>query len=164
MNINKLVTLALFTAMSLALFVVELQLPTIIPAVPGVKLGLANIVTLFILHRKDFTAVDALLVVVARVCLAGFLTGNLFSLLYSFSGWIAALLVMIAFRKLFKSKLIPVTAVAGALAHNTMQICVAVFIAGAGMLLYLPVLVLSGILSGLLTGFATNLIIRNVKI
>jgi heptaprenyl diphosphate synthase len=161
--IKKIVTLALLTAVSLILFVVESQFPPITP-IPGIKLGLANMVTLFILYRKGFKAIDAVLVIAARVILAALITGSLFSLMFSFCGGIAAVLTMILFRKLLGNKLIPVTSVAGAIAHNITQLTVALLVyMSMGILLYLPALMLGGILSGLITGIAITTILRRLR-
>jgi heptaprenyl diphosphate synthase len=167
---KKTVTLALLTAVSLILFIVEMQIPPIIP-IGGVKIGLANMVTLFILYNRRsiwcdaLGAPDAVLVVIARVLLAGLVTGSLFSLMFSFAGGITAVFTMLLFRKILRGKLIPVVSVAGALAHNTAQIAVAVLVYGGfGVLLYFPALVLSGILSGLITGFAAAIILKRMKI
>ena len=160
---RKTVTLALFTAMSLILFVVEMQIPPLTP-IPGIKLGLCNIIPLFILHKREYKAFDAVLVVFARVLLAGAITGSSTSLIFSLCGSLAAILIMIGFRKLFGGKLIPTTSVAGALAHNITQVTVAVVIySSTSVLLYLPILIFGAILSGLLTGFAVTLILRRLS-
>ncbi|MCL2633215.1 MAG: Gx transporter family protein [Oscillospiraceae bacterium] len=159
---RKLVVLALLTAVSLCLFVVEMQVPNLIP-VPGVKLGLANIITLFILYDNRFKWSDAVLVVIARVGLAALVTGNVYALLYSFVGGIFALAVMLLMKKVFEGKLIPVVSVAGGITHNIGQVVVAVIIYGAGVLFYLPVLVLGGIASGLLTGFTAVFLLKRLK-
>ncbi|MCL2071365.1 MAG: Gx transporter family protein [Oscillospiraceae bacterium] len=156
---KNIVVLALLTAVSLILFAVELQIPPITP-IPHIKIGLANTVTLFILYKKGFGGADAVFVVIARVLLASLVTGSLFSLLFSFSGGIVAVLVMTSLKKLFPP---PVTSVAGALAHNLMQVAVAVFIYGGfGVLIYLPALVLGGIIAGLLTGFTMTIILSRL--
>jgi len=157
---KKLVLLALLTAVSLVLFVIEAQMPPILYPMPGIKIGLANTVTLFILHKRGFTAVDALLVVVTRVLLAALVTGTPFSLLFSLSGGIAAVGVMLLYRKVLHGRWIPITSVMGAIAHNITQITVAVFVSGRGILLFLPVLILGAIASGLITGFAVAIIVR----
>jgi heptaprenyl diphosphate synthase len=161
-NIKKLSVLALLTAVSLVLFVVEMQIPPFTP-IPGIKLGLANMITLFVLYRNVFKWSDAVLIVIVRVLLSGLITGNLFALLFSLSGGIAAVFTMLLFRKILSGKLIPVTSVAGAVAHNIAQITAAVLISGSGVLLYLPILIFGGILSGLLTGFTVTIIINRLK-
>jgi len=159
MKLQRLTTLALLTAVSLVLFMVEAQIPPMTP-VPGIKLGLANIITLFILYDKKCKWRDAVLVVVVRVLLAGLITGNLFALLFSLSGGLAAVFTMILFRKIAP---IPATSVAGAITHNIAQIAVATAISGAGVLLYLPILIFGGVVSGLITGFAVTIIISRLK-
>jgi heptaprenyl diphosphate synthase len=156
---GKLTALSILTATALVLFTAEAYIPPLTPF-PGIKLGLANIITLFILHRKDFSAIDALLVVIARVLLAGLVTGSLLTLAFSFSGGVAALFTMLLFRKVMCGKLIPIVSVAGAIVHNLTQISVAAIISGTAILLYLPVLILGAILSGLLTGFTVSFILR----
>jgi heptaprenyl diphosphate synthase len=159
MKTSKLVTLALLTAVSLVLFAVEMQIPPLTP-LPGIKLGLANTVSLYVLYR--FKAGDALIVVIARVLLAAFVTGNPSALLFSLTGGIAAVLIMAAARSgLGRRGLIPAVSVTGAAAHNVTQIAVAVIIYGStSILLHLPAMILGGILSGLLTGFVVMLVIR----
>jgi heptaprenyl diphosphate synthase len=164
MKAGKIVTLALLTAISLVLFVVEAQIPPLVPQVPGIKMGLANIITLFILHRREFSAADAILVVIARTSLAALIIGSPSSLIFSLSGGIAAVITMLLFQRLFRSKLIPVTSVGGALAHNTAQVAVSMLVYGSrAILLYFPALILSGILSGLLVGFTVNILLKYIK-
>ena len=159
---KKLVTLSLLAAVALALFTVELLIPPITPF-PWVKIGLANIITLFVLYRKEYTAYNALSVVIVRVLLAGLITGSPISLLFSFTGGVASLLAMVGLRKLAPTIPATITSVAGALTHNLAQIIVAVFVYGGfGVLLYLPGLVLGGIISGLITGFAIAIILRRM--
>jgi len=160
---SKIVTLSILTAMSLILFVVEMQIPPLTP-VPGIKLGLCNIITLFILHKREYKAFDAVLVVIARVLLAGLITGSATSLIFSFCGGIAAVLAMIGLRRLFGGRLVPVVSVAGAVTHNVTQVIVAMLVYGSmSVLLYLPILVLGAILSGLLTGFVVVLVLSRLK-
>ena len=159
---KKIVTLALLTAVSLVLFTVEAQLPAI-PMIPYVKIGIANIITLFILHRNGFRFYDAIMVMTARVLIASLVTGNLFSLFFSFSGGMAALLVMLLFRRVFRNGLIWATSVSGAIAHISTQVLIAVLIyGGTGIFLYIPLLVFCSIISGLLTGFVTAIILKRV--
>ncbi|MDR0197054.1 MAG: Gx transporter family protein [Oscillospiraceae bacterium] len=166
MNARKLVMLALFTAVSLCLFVIEAQIPPLTPF-PGIKTGLANIVTLFILYRKDarlkFSGMDVSAVVAARVLLSAFVTGGAFVLLFSFTGGMAAVAAMLLFRRIFKGGLIPVAGVAGAVTHNAGQLATAVFVyKSVSVLLYLPILVLGGIASGLFTGFTVKVVLNRL--
>jgi heptaprenyl diphosphate synthase len=158
---SKLTLLALLTAFSLVLFMIEAQIPPFffVP-IPGIKLGLANIITLFILYSDIFKKRDAVIITIVRILLSGLITGNLFALLFSFAGGITAVFTMIALHKFLP---IFAASVAGAIAHNAAQIAVAVFISGSSALLYLPILVFAGILSGLLTGFTVTIIITRLR-
>jgi heptaprenyl diphosphate synthase len=156
---KKTIQLSLLTAVSLILFVVEAQIPPLTP-IAGIKLGLANTVTLFIMYRGGFKGIDALLVVIARVLLAALIVGNLFALMFSFTGGVAAVLAMLLVRKALPAA---VTSVVGAVTHNLAQITVAVFISGTGVIVYLPVLILGSVLSGLITGFAVTIIIKRIR-
>jgi heptaprenyl diphosphate synthase len=161
-NTRRITTLALLTTVSLVLFVAEAQIPPLTP-LPGIKLGLANIVTLFILHNNMNKPADAVIVVIARVLLAGFVTGSLFTLMFSLSGGLAAVIVMLLFKKLLGGSLIHVTSVAGAVAHNLTQISIAAYISSAAIFLYLPALMLGAVLTGLLTGFTMIIILKHFK-
>ncbi|MCL1903735.1 MAG: Gx transporter family protein [Oscillospiraceae bacterium] len=162
--LKKTITLALLTAVSLILFTVEMQFPPLTPF-PWIKIGLANTITLFILYRRGFTALDAFLVVIARVLLAALITGSPTALLFSFCGGIAAVTAMLAFIKTVSGKKPPpaITSVAGALAHNITQIAIAVFVYGGfGVLMYLPALIIGGIMSGVITGLVTTVVLKRL--
>lgn len=154
MPARKLTLLALFTTISLAVFAIESAIPPLAP-IPGIKLGLANIVSLVLL--RHYRAGDAALVVAARILLSAFLFGHAMSLLYSLAGGLAALLVMAAFMALLQKKYVFLTGAMGGLAHNIGQIAVAAAVtAGPAVLSYLPFLILSGILTGLFTGLCAH--------
>ena len=91
MSVRKTVVLALFTTLSLAIFAIESAIPPLVP-VPGIKLGLANVVTLILL--RHFRARDAFLVLISRILLSAFLFGQALSLLYSLAGGLLSLCVM----------------------------------------------------------------------
>jgi len=159
-NTKKLSLTALFAVIALIIFIVEAQIPLPV-RVPGLKLGLANIVTLFILFLGGmWGARDVFMVLLVRVLLAAFITGNLMSLLFSFTGGMLALLVMLAVKQTLKNAPIPVVSVAGALAHNAGQLAIAAVIMGStSVFFYSPMLVAGGIISGLLTGFTVSFIL-----
>ena len=158
MNIKKLTLLALFTTASLAVYVIESAIPPLVP-IPGIKLGLANIVTLVLLRR--FSARDALLVLFCRIFLSALLFGQALSLLYSLAGGMASLAVMAGVMALLQKKLLFLTGASGGLAHNLGQLFTACIItATPGVLAYLPFLVLSGIITGIFTGFCAHFLDR----
>jgi heptaprenyl diphosphate synthase len=161
-NTKKLILTALFAGLALIIFIIEAQIPLPFYRVPGFKLGLANIVTLFMLFLGGaWKASDVFLVLLTRVFLAAFITGNLISLLFSFSGGVLALAVMLTLKTLIKNMPIPVVSVAGALAHNAGQLAAAaLYMRSMSVFFYFPALVAGGIISGLLTGFAVYILFK----
>lgn len=157
---EKVVQLAVLTGVSLGLFVIELLIPPF-PFCPSAKIGLANLITLFMLtHEKAFRATDCFLVLFSRCILASVVTGKLTAILFSLIGGILALLIMIMLRKITKSEII--MSIGGAVAHNIGQILVSLLFYGVyGVIYMIPVFMLSGILSGALTGASVMLINRN---
>lgn len=150
MPIGKLTLLALFTTLALAVYGIESLLPPIVP-IPGIKLGLANIITLIVL--KNYSGRDALLVLITRIIISSLLFGQMLSLLYSLAGGILCLLAMLLLNSLFDGHFIFITSAAGAVFHNIGQLAVAVLITQTiGVWSYLPFLILSGIITGLFTG------------
>ena len=161
MDTKKLTRLALLTALSLILYTVEAQIPPPVP-VPGVKLGLANIITVYAMFR--FGPRDTLLILLTRVLLGSFVTGAVSALIFSLSGGLLCYLVMLALRRVLTERQIWVCGVIGAVAHNIGQIlaCVAVYQTTA-VLAYLPPLLLSGIVTGLFTGLAATYLLKRLN-
>lgn len=154
MSLKKLTLLSLFTTVSLAVYAIESAIPPLVP-IPGIKLGLANIVTLVLLRR--FRATDALMVLCCRILLSALLFGQALSLLYSLAGGLASLSVMCLVMKLLRKKRIYLTGAMGGLTHNMGQLLIAWAItATGGVLAYLPFLVLSGVITGLFTGLCAG--------
>ena len=112
MRTKKLTFLALFTTLSLAIYAAESALPPLAP-IPGLKLGLANIITLVLL--RHFSVRDALLVLLARILLSALLFGQALSLLYSLAGGLFSLLVMALTMKLLQKKFLFLTGATGGL-------------------------------------------------
>ena len=156
---KKVATLALFLALAMILSYVEAIVPIPIP-VPGIKLGLANSAVLIILLLEK--PGDALLVSLVRIFLSGLLFGNAFSIIYSLSGGILSFVIMFLAIKLIK--LHPVTAsILGGVFHNIGQVIAACFILGTkAMLYYIPVLLVSGIITGALIGIISNEIHKRI--
>lgn len=152
MNTKKLTVLGLYATLSLAIYAAESALPPLAP-IPGFKLGLANIITIILLHRYSFR--DAALVLTVRILLSAMLFGQVISLLYSLAGGIFSLSVMYPVSRLLQKKLPPLTGAMGGLAHNAGQLLVAFLITSTpGVLAYLPLLLPAGILAGLFTGLS----------
>ena len=149
---RKTATLGLFAAIAVIFGYVETLLPVFV-GIPGVKLGLANLSILFILVRYSFR--EALCVSVIRILIIGFMFGSLFSILYSLAG---ALLSMTVMTLLLKKTSLSLTAVSicGGVTHNIGQLIIAAFLVQNTIVYrYMPVLLISGILTGLVIGYLT---------
>ena len=149
------------TAIALVIYVVELQIPIPFP-VPGVKLGLSNIITLFALF---FTGpVDAIIILLVRIFIGSLFSGNITAVFFSLSGGLLCYFVTIILKRFVTDKQIWVLGVFGAIAHNVGQIALAVFYTGTKEIaLYLPVLILAGVITGLFTGLAAQYLINGLK-
>jgi len=157
---HKTALMALFSVIALVIFIVEAQIPFSF-TVPGLKPGLANIVTLFMLFLgANWKARDVFLVFLTRVLLAALITGQAMTLIFSLTGGVCALLIMLVVRKTLKTAAAPVVSVAGAIMHNIGQLSVAAVLTSVSVFAYTPVLIIGGIISGLLTGFAVWLLFR----
>ena len=150
--------MGVFLALALICSYVESLIP-ISFGIPGVKLGLTNIVVVLMLYCIG--AKEALAVSVCRIVLAGFLFGNLFSILYSLAGGLLSFLIMWAVKRMGKLGILPVS-VCGGIFHNIGQLAVAALVVeNYNVFYYLPVLLLAGAATGLAIGVvAQELIIR----
>lgn len=157
MRTRKLAEIAMLTAVALIIFVIELQIPNPFP-LPGVKLGLANIITVYAVYH--YRAREVLLIVVTRILLGSVFSGNMMSLFYSMAGGLLCLVGMLFLKHLLTERYIWICSVLGAVLHNIGQITVACMIAGLGMLVYLPFLLVSGCLAGAFTGICAQMVIR----
>jgi len=159
-SVRHLTVLALLTATALLLYAVEAMLPTIIP-VPGIKLGLANVVTLVTIRR--YGARDAFFVLLARILLSCFFFGQLLSLLYSLCGGLLCLLVTWGVNALLAGNYLPVTSILGAMTHNATQLLVAYLVTTVpGVFAYLPFLMISAVITGLFTGLCAHFTIQKL--
>lgn len=155
---KRLVLLAMLTAVAMILSYVESLLPSV--GIPGVKMGLANIAVIFALFRFGWKEAAALSLV--RVVLVSLLFGSVGAMLYSLAGAVLSLAVMALLRRIDRFSTVGVS-VAGGVAHNAGQILMAMLILQTKQLLgYLPVLAVSGIAGGVLTGLAAALLIRRI--
>ena len=160
-GIKRLCIDALFASVALIIFVIELQIPNLTP-IPGIKLGLANIVILLSLYLMG--SVDALAIQLARILLGCLITGNMVSLAYSLTGGMLCLVVMIILKRFLNENQIWACSAAGAIFHNIGQIIVAIVMTSViQVVYYLPILVASGIIAGLLTGISSQLLVKQMK-
>lgn len=157
---KNIALLGLFTAVALIFAYVEAILPPILPAVPGIKMGLPNIVIIFLLFRKG--PLSAACVSIIRIFLVSLLFGNTLSMLYSLAGGILSLLAMIILRQLKFMSEIGIS-VGGAVTHNIGQILMAMLLLETAELgYYLVVLIVTGTIAGILIGLLGNLFIQKI--
>lgn len=161
MKTRKLTTLALLSAIALTIFMLEAQIPPIVP-IPGVKLGLANIVTVFtvfVLGAKEGAAV-----LFVRVFLGAVFSGNFGTIFYSAAGGALAILTTIGLKFVLKKNQLWIAGCLGAIAHSIGQMIVAVWVTGTpSLLIYLPVLIVCSIITGLFTGLCAQLLVNRGK-
>ena len=148
-------------AIAMLLSFIESRLPAF-TAVPGIKMGLANIAVMFALYR--FGTRDALLVSLVRIVLISILFGSIVSMLYGIVGTIFAIVLMVILKK--RSPLSPIgVSVVGGVAHNIGQIAFACLLLGtARIAYYLPVLLLTGTLSGIAIGICSGVLIKRINV
>ena len=155
---RQLALCAVLTALALGLSTLENLFPvTLLIPLPGVKLGLANIVTVFALYQLG--ALPALAILTARCLLGGLFAGNASAMLFSLLGGLTAMLVMILLRRLRCLSIYGVS-IGGAAGHNLGQMAAALITLGNTVLGYLPFLLGISLLTGTLTGFVSSLLFR----
>ena len=155
---RKLTTLGLLTAIALTIFLVEAQIPAPVP-LPGVKPGLANIVTVFtvfVLGPKEGIGV-----LFARIFLGAVFAGNFSTIFYSAAGGACAILVTIALRKVLNRRQLWVAGCFGAIAHSIGQMAMAMLLLGTpSVIVYLPVMIIISIITGLFTGLCAQFLVN----
>lgn len=158
MKTKKLTQMALLTAIALTIFMVEAQIPALVP-IPGVKLGLANIVTVFAVFVMGPKEAAAILFV--RIFLGAVFSGNFSTIFYSAAGGLCAILVTIGLRKILTRKQLWVAGALGAIAHSVGQMAMAVLLTGTpGLLAYLPIMVVCSIITGVFTGLCAQFLVN----
>ncbi len=158
---KKLTLIGLLAALAIVLSYVEMLLPPIYAAIPGIKLGLANIVSVILLYT--LSAKEAALLTLVRVLTVALTFGNLMTLTYSIAGAILSITVMTILKKTNLFSTIGVS-IAGGVCHNLGQIIVAILITSTAEIgYYMIFLCITGILSGTLIGIAGALVIKYTK-
>ena len=154
MKTRKLTTLSLLCAIALTIFMVEAQIPALVP-IPGIKLGLANIITVFTVFAIG--AKEGALVLAVRIFLGAVFAGNFSTIFYSAAGGALAILVTILLRKILTEKQLWVAGIMGAIAHSIGQMAMAVAITQTvGLVSYLPMMIVCSIITGLFTGLCAQ--------
>jgi heptaprenyl diphosphate synthase len=160
-KIEKLAFLAMTAAIAIVLSFVESQIPAFF-TIPGVKLGLANVAIIFALYKMGFF--EAVTVSLIRIFTVFLIFGGVMPLLYSLAGAVLSLAVMYVLKRSTPLSEIGVS-VSGGVAHNIAQVTVAAFLFDSNALyLYLPVLLLSGTVAGVLIGIASAVLVKRVNI
>ena len=159
MKTKKLAFLALLTAIALTIFVIEAQIPPLVP-IAGVKMGLANVITLFALvtlGRKE-----AFTVMTLRVILGSIFAGSVVSFMYSAAGALVCFVFMAIAAYVLKRDMVWFISVIGAIGHNIGQIAIAAALTKTVQVVwYLPILMISAVITGVFTGLVTQQMLRH---
>ena len=176
MNAKRLTRLGLLSAIALTIFMVENQIPPLVP-LPGIKLGLSNIVTVFavfFLGAKEGIAVlavriflgakEGIAVLAVRIFLGAVFAGNFSTILYSAAGGALAILITVTVKPILKPGQIWVAGCLGAIAHSVGQMAVAVAVTGTpGLLAWLPIMILCSMVTGCFTGLCAQYLVKRGK-
>ena len=161
MNVKRITQLALLTTIALIIFIVELRIPNLVP-IPGVKLGLANIVTVYAMYHC--TAKETIMIVLARILLGSIFGGNISAIFYSMGGAMLCLAGMLLLSRVIGEKYLWICSILGAVLHNIGQIAVAVvMMKTTAVISYLPFLLVSGCIAGAFTGVCAQILIGRVR-
>lgn len=161
MKTKKIAVLALAIALAMILSFVESQIPAFV-AIPGVKIGLANIAVVFVLYKLGWK--EAVLISLVRVVMVSMLFGTLVSLFYSVAGAVLSLTGMVLLKKtgLFSTVAVSVT---GGVLHNVGQILMACLLLETNAIVYyLPFLILSGVIAGVVIGVVAAIMVNRVQV
>ena len=160
MSKKNVAFMGVFLALALVLSYVESLIPVFV-AVPGMKLGLANLVIVIILYCMG--PKQAYIISIARVILAGFLFGNMQSILFGLAGAMLSLTVMLLIKKTTKLKVFTVSAIGG-VCHNIGQLIVAsIVVETYSVFYYMPVLLIVGLITGVIIGIISQELIRRLR-
>lgn len=157
---TKVAYFGVFTALALIFSYVETLIPIHL-GIPGVKLGLANLIIVITLYKMGTK--EAYILSVVRIVLAGFIFANMFSILYSMAGGLLSLTVMVFLKRIDKFSVMGIS-MAGGVFHNIGQlIMAAIVLESLSITYYLPVLLVSGVLTGFLIGFIANEMLKRLS-
>ncbi len=160
-GVGRLTRLALLTAIALTIFMVEAQLP-VVTIVPGIKLGLANIVTVYAMFTLG--PGDTLMMLAGRIFLGAVFSGQMMTLIYSAAGGFLSWCVLLLLRKMLDHRQIWLCSPVAGVFHNLGQLLAAAAVMKTWTVLaYLPYLVLAGIIAGLFTGVAAQALMNRLE-
>lgn len=160
MSTQKLTRLAMFLALSLILSYLESLIP-VSASIPGIKIGLANIITMYMIYCYSIR--ETVVIMFLRVIISGFMFSGLTTIIFGILGGMVCIIVMWLLKRTSLFSIMGVS-MAGAVAHNAGQILAAyIVIQNAEIIYYMPYLCISGLVTGLLVGYISALIIRRFK-
>ena len=153
---NKVAVFGVFTSLALILSYVELLIP-INFGIPGMKLGLANLLVVILLYK------GCLLLSVIRILLSGLIFGNMFSIFYSLGGGLLSLAVMVFLKKTGQFTVAGIS-IGGGASHNVGQLLVAMFVVQTYQVgYYLPVLLIAGVITGAVIGILSAEVLKRTQ-
>ena len=159
MTTNKTEQLGVYIALAMILSYVESLIPFLF-GVPGIKLGLTNVVTVIMMYTYGIPG--ALGVAVLRAVLSGFMFGNAFSIIYSVAGCVLSFIFMYILKKTNHFAIISVSA-AGGVMHNVGQLIVAANVVKTySVIYYAPVLIIAGVFTGIIIGIVSDEIVKRI--
>ena len=159
---NKTAFFGVYISLALILSYVEALIP-ISFGVPGIKIGLANLIIVIVLYKSEKES-DALIISVVRIILSGFMFGNMFAIIYSLAGGFLSFFVMKFLKKKDSFSIIGVS-IAGGVFHNIGQLIVAMIVVESYKIsFYLPVLLIAGLITGALIGIVAGEVLKRIKI
>lgn len=157
---NKVAVFGVFTSLALILSYVELLIP-INFGIPGMKLGLTNLLVVILLYKCGPR--DALLLSVIRILLSGLIFGNMFSIFYSLGGGLLSLAVMVFLKKTGQFTVAGIS-IGGGASHNVGQLLVAMFVVQTYQVgYYLPVLLIAGVITGAVIGILSAEVLKRTQ-
>lgn len=157
---SRVAYFGVFTALALIFSYIETLIPIQL-GIPGVKLGLANLIIVIALYKISLK--ETYLLSVTRVVLSGFMFGNMFAILYSLAGGLLSLTVMAILKKTGGFSVMGVS-IAGGVSHNVGQLIVAMIVIETfSVAYYIPVLLIAGLITGMIIGIAANETLKRIK-
>ena len=161
MKAKKLTLMAMLTAIALTIFMIEAQIPPLVP-VPGIKLGLANIVTVFAVFALGPKEAASILFV--RIFLGAVFAGNFSTILYSGAGGLCAILITIGLRKILTHDQLWVAGALSAIGHSVGQMAMAIAVTSTPSLAaYLPMMIGCSVVTGIFTGLCAQFLLNRGK-
>lgn len=162
MDIKKISRLAMLISLSVVIGIIESYIPIFNNIIPGLKLGLANVIIILVLHFYGFK--DAFLVSIVRVILVGLIKTGLFTIpfFFSLSGAVLSIIIMAILKKTKIFSIVGLSVI-GSLSHSIAQIITGMILINENMLYYLPYLLIFSVITGVVVGIISKKLIKNMS-